>query len=881
MTKEVRRNLSIMLAVFMVGSIALGAKYFDDIIAESVGVGASNHSSNIFEVSSTSKSSKPCPLMTEVQRDAISSPQKGNCITNNDTNALNYYNGTVWKEVGEGAGGGNLNDLGDVVLTTPSDNDYLTYDLSSSNWVNSVLPSQSLVGLSDTTIAVPSNNEVLTYNGSAWVNASPLVLDVNTQTGNVVLDTDDINEGVANLYHTIARVLSIFSDTAENKDLDFGTASNSKRLTIPKNTKTNLTALTRKEGSLVYATDEKKAFIDDGTDLVEIGSGGSGQGELNYSANPYFIKDLTGVTTSDAFKLSFLRTEDLSEIQFKSISSGSLKIFKAGLNTKDAYIKLGSIAIDESYQAQNLAVVKVYLDTTKDLNFVHESFEVRVVNSTGDNIVVGEAPKVQAGTAKEYQVLINPLGVTSIDTRLYSTTTDTTAYDFIIGKHVVGVLGQVVNDGITPWQDVTVTGTFTNATYAAKRRYVGKNAEYKVSMVMTGAPASATLDLTLPIGDVIDVNEMVEVQTLQTPIMGSQSKVFDSGTASYSVAEIDYVNTTTVRPHYDIDTTSGISRNNINQSSPFTWASGDKGWFYFSVPLTRLPISNTLTNYELGLQSSRVYARGNAGQNVTAANPIPFITSSDIFGSWSGTRFTAPKTGNYAINGFVRTSSSVSITLYSYVNGIQDKLASTINVTTDARSFTWQGRLNKGDIWDVRGPLGSIQLQNGTATHWLEISHVPDFTMYNAISDNEDRELHVDTGNGFGSTNTRVRRYSQVRKNTLGSWATFTDSAALGSYVTFHRPCKISVNIADIRSGVPGIAVVLNGTAPTTDANSVTYAQGQRSYTAGQTGIALSNSITLNVRANDTVWVQTYEVAGYAGSNTATKFYINIISGSY
>ena len=52
-----------------------------------------------------------------------------------------------------------------------------------------------------------------------------------------------------------------------------GTASNSNRLTLPKDTKANLDGLTRNEATLLYATDTKKAYIDDGATLVAVGSG--------------------------------------------------------------------------------------------------------------------------------------------------------------------------------------------------------------------------------------------------------------------------------------------------------------------------------------------------------------------------------------------------------------------------------------------------------------------------------------------------------------------------------------------------------------------------------------------------------------------------------
>lgn len=66
------------------------------------------------------------------------------------------------------------------------------------------------------------------------------------------------------------------SQVFTEKDYDGGTASNTSRLTLPSNTKANLDALTRKKATFVYATDEDKVYADDGSTLVEIGSGGGG-----------------------------------------------------------------------------------------------------------------------------------------------------------------------------------------------------------------------------------------------------------------------------------------------------------------------------------------------------------------------------------------------------------------------------------------------------------------------------------------------------------------------------------------------------------------------------------------------------------------------------
>lgn len=94
------------------------------------------------------------------------------------------------------------------------------------------------------------------------------------------------------------------------KDIDGGTASNTSRITIPKDTLANITALTRKEGTILYATDTDKFYSDNGTSLSEVGSS-SGSGEKNYITNPSAATAITGWTASGA-DLTVARTVDTS-----------------------------------------------------------------------------------------------------------------------------------------------------------------------------------------------------------------------------------------------------------------------------------------------------------------------------------------------------------------------------------------------------------------------------------------------------------------------------------------------------------------------------------------------------------------------------------------
>jgi len=61
------------------------------------------------------------------------------------------------------------------------------------------------------------------------------------------------------------------SQVLTNKDYNVGTASNTSRITVGKDAKTNLDGLTRKEATLMYGTDTKQLYVDDGTNLLAVG----------------------------------------------------------------------------------------------------------------------------------------------------------------------------------------------------------------------------------------------------------------------------------------------------------------------------------------------------------------------------------------------------------------------------------------------------------------------------------------------------------------------------------------------------------------------------------------------------------------------------------
>jgi hypothetical protein len=149
-----------------------------------------------------------------------------------------------------------------------------------------------------------------------------LQTDVDTRATSTDLsnhEADTSTHGVGTIVGTTE------TQTLTGKDIDGGTASNTSRITVPKAPKATLDGLTRKEGTIVYADDQDKAYIDNGTDLVPIGSG-DGTG-INYITNGTFelnVDDWTGDTNLT------ISQETSASVVLRG--DGSLKIAKGAID---------------------------------------------------------------------------------------------------------------------------------------------------------------------------------------------------------------------------------------------------------------------------------------------------------------------------------------------------------------------------------------------------------------------------------------------------------------------------------------------------------------------------------------------------------------------
>ena len=133
--------------------------------------------------------------------------------------------------------------------------------------------------------------------------------------------------------------------------------------------------------------------------------------------------------------------------------------------------------------------------------------------------------------------------------------------------------------------------------------------------------------------------------------------------------------------------------------------------------------------------------------------------------------------------------------------------------------------------------------------------------------------VRLNTANGYGSTNTKIRRFTNTVTNT-GSDITYSDSAANGASFTINTTGKYAISHTDqFTTGGGHVGISINSTQLTTNIGSITAAHiGATSYIANANEPVCA-SVTMDLTAGDVVRCHTN--GGAAGTLTnATQFCI-------
>lgn len=424
------------------------------------------------------------------------------------------------------------------------------------------------------------------------------------------------------------------TDALTNKDYQGGTASNSLRFTTPSAAKATLDALTRKAATLVYGTDTLKLYADDGTNLVPVGSGGTG--EVNCILNPndnYATWTTTGsgptaTTTLTAGNLPLNTVVGISTaIQLTSNSAAQTEASNhfnyafttpatLGLKLKiDVWLRPGSNFISNEWS------ISVYAGSTRQTLSTDSSGVTYLPNATGKFTTTFDALASTAYTLR----FARPVNAGA-------------------NAAVLNVNGIVVGPGIqpqgavvTPWVSWTPTGAWVaNSTYTGFKRRVGNTGEYRVQIALAGAPTSASLTVNMPTGETIDTTALPgsgvgwEVVGLGTGNdSGSQYYKFECRYNSASSILVAPFSST-----YGTGSAYVGFPNPVSQIIPVTWGNGDYVNVEWKVPVSEFAGSATVNV----VQNDVEYAYNSATADSSDTTSFAYGPVGVVIGSYTAAR---------------------------------------------------------------------------------------------------------------------------------------------------------------------------------------------------------------------------------------------------
>lgn len=447
-----------------------------------------------------------------------------------------------------------------------------------------------------------------------------------------------------------------------NKDIDGGTASNTNRMTLPKNSLTNLQGLTRKEGTIVYASDTDKPYYDDGTNLKVIGSG-SGD-TIN------FINDgdaeAANIFVAYADSASRLPTDGSggSPTVTATISSSSPL---AGLNsfvlTKDAANRQGegiaatTITIDPAYRAKVVQIEFDYIVGSGTFVAgspgVDSDVLVYIYDISNSQLIEPSSIKLLSNSSTSSDKFVANFQTSSNGTSyrliLHCATTSTAAFTLKVDNVKIKPCNYIFGSLISDWISYTPTGSWVNTTYTGKWRRVGDSMEVQANAGLTAEPNAAEFFISIPSGYTIDTSKLAA----QGPgfSLGSFA-ILDSGTQVYT-GSVLYSSATAVRATYGAANGAGANTNNgiVNQANPMTFAANDQIGATFIVPITGWSSSSQMSD---GYDGRDVSFKGSNAVGTTFAASftlIPFDTVSyDSVSGYSAGLYTVKTAGKYRIN---------------------------------------------------------------------------------------------------------------------------------------------------------------------------------------------------------------------------------------
>lgn len=286
---------------------------------------------------------------------------------------------------------------------------------------------------------------------------------------------------------------------------------------------------------------------------------------------------------------------------------------------------------------------------------------------------------------------------------------------------------------------------------------------------------------------------------------------------------------------------------------------------------TSVKINNLGLAATVGSNALTVALKQFDGTDPTTGSPviIGFRNSTAATGQFSEISASAALSLVVSSGSTLATSSGIAANLYVYAINNAGTIELSISSSPSWDEGTLQntiaeggaGAADTGALYSTTARsnvairlIGRIGITEATAGTWAtapsEISVAPFFRPY--IS-----EIYLDAANGYGSTNTKIRKWTNVVVN-LGPDMTLTQSATNGDSITINNGGMYYIDYKDNKAGGGyEFGVSKNSVALTTAIGSITYAGGRILYggggsdSRGETGRAVRLATSDIIRAHN------------------------------
>jgi hypothetical protein len=317
--------------------------------------------------------------------------------------------------------------------------------------------------------------------------------------------------------------------------------------------------------------------------------GGSGQGGINYIANP----DAEDTTTTGwetyadaAANVPVDGTGGSPNVTFTNTSSTPVRGTRSFLLTKDAANRQGqgasyAFTIDPADTSKQLTISMDYRTSSAYVANDLRMFVYDVTNATLIYPGVIDLPKFDTvGAAYTFKTSFVTTTSTSYRLILHVASTNASAYTLTLDNIQVGPQSLVQGTPVTEWQSYTPTigGATSRSTTSFYYRRVGDNLEIQGGFTVSAGVGSA-ITVSIPAGLTIDTTKLIA--TSNASHVGT-AMALDTG-ARFFDGIVHYLDNTTLR----VWDTFNAGGNTWNASNPMTWASGDTFALRVTVPISQ------------------------------------------------------------------------------------------------------------------------------------------------------------------------------------------------------------------------------------------------------------------------------------------------------